>query len=85
MTYVIAVLSLIQSPADLDKSFQNWFTYDSARATKLSRIHLMVDMILDLGTVYSYYLYSKKTILVIDPNDVAEADDIGNKVVTCQF
>ena len=46
-------------------------------------------MILDLGTDYVYYPKSKKTIVVIDPSDVAEGEsyfnDLGVKVVTGQL
>ena len=88
LMYAIAVLSLIQALADHDKWDQNWYADDSVCAAKLTRLREWFDKLTELGPDFGYYPEPRKTILVIEPKDKAEArtlfDDLGVKVVSGQ-
>ena len=66
---------------------QNWFADDSACAAKLPLLHDWFKKVCQLGPSYGYYPEPKKTVVVVDENDVDAANasfhDLGIKVVRC--
>ncbi len=86
LLYSVAVLPLVHSLIDCDKWKQNWYADDSSCVGGLMSIKEWFDRLSNRGPAYGYYLQPAKSILVVHPSFVVEADrmfsDLGIRVVT---
>ena len=79
MFYAVAILPLIHALAYKSKWHQNWYADDSACAAPLPRLLEWSEKLSSLGPEFGYYPEPKKSFLIVDANNEAEANALFGK------